>query len=91
MKRTVVLLATLLLSFGLTNAANQVLVNTLLADPDTAFTGEATAFMIEIENDIKLDGISLGWTVYSLDGATFTIDDAPASQFAGATPNLTKP
>jgi hypothetical protein len=88
MKRTVVLLATLLLSFGLTNAANLVDVG---MNADTAFSGQQRAFVISIENDALLGGISLGWYIYSPDGATFTLDNAPGSQFAGATPNGSTP
>lgn len=89
MKRTVVLLATLLLSFGLTNAANQVVVSH--TGGDTAFTGQAGYFIVSIENDALLGGISLGWHIYSPDGATFTLDEHGGSTFAAATPNGSHP
>jgi hypothetical protein len=89
MKRTVVLLATLLLSFGLTNAADQVIVG--FSGGDTIRVGQEYAFEISLENDALLGGISLGWYIYSTDGATHVLGDKAASTFAGATPNNTKP
>lgn len=70
MKRTIVLLATLLLSFGLINAANVVTVDH--PGGDTLWTGSSEQFDISLENDFKMGGMSLGLTIYSPDGATWT-------------------
>jgi hypothetical protein len=84
MKRTVVLLAIMLLSFGLTNAANRV--DVYHSPDDTLWTGEASTIEIWIENDNKLGGISLGFAVSATGVGTYTLDNV-ASTFAPATPN----
>jgi len=74
MKRLVVLLAVLLLSFGLTNAANRVVVTHSLGD--TIWQGQAGYFIISYENDVKLGGVSNGFEITSTDGVTWTYDEA---------------
>jgi len=83
MKRIVVLLATLLLSFGLTNAANNVQVTAAgNLDGDTLRADVAGKFVVGIENDGALGGISLGFII---DGsATYVMNDAGG--FPGISP-----
>ena len=72
MKRTFVLLATLLLSFGLINAANKV---TPIMNPDTAWTnaGQETLCEFWIENDIQWHGFTSGFqTTSTTGGVTWT-------------------
>ncbi len=69
MKRTIVLLATLLLSFGLISAGDVVYVEHA---GDTIWTGVSQTFDVSLENDAKLGGMSLGLMIYSPDGATWT-------------------
>jgi len=66
MKRIVVLLATLLLSFGLTNAANIVQLDpmgNLDTSGDTVFTNVEGYWQISLENDALLGGMSIGFIV----------------------------
>lgn len=83
MKRIVVLLATLLLSFGLTNAANNVQItaggNMV---QDTLRTGKPGTFTVGIENDALLGGISLGFIMNGT--ATWSMDEAGG--FPGISP-----
>jgi hypothetical protein len=83
MKRIVVLLATLLLSFGLINAANQVNIQLVSSvDPDTLRIGQQSLLKVSLENDIKLGGMSLGfkiWSVASPDLATWDWAVAPVN------------
>ncbi len=76
MKRTIVLLATLLLSFGLVSAANQV--NAFLEwdgpGTDTVWVGSATRLVIQLENDVKLGGLSIGFELTTNDVITWTYD-----------------
>ncbi len=76
MKRTVVLLATLLLSFGLTNAANIVDLAPTSWTADTIFNDMSGYFTISLENDAALGGMSVGFIITSPDGATWTFDEA---------------
>jgi len=84
MKRTTLIFAAALFSFGYINAANYVEVANSLGD--TIWTGQSARFEISLENDALLGGISLGFHIYSPDGATWTLDNA-SSQFSPATPN----
>jgi len=69
MKRLIVLLATLLLSFGLISAADQIDVNayeggtTLIAPGDTLFDNTDFAFGISIANDSTVWGQGHGWVI----------------------------
>ncbi|MCK5126444.1 MAG: T9SS type A sorting domain-containing protein [candidate division Zixibacteria bacterium] len=70
MKRLIVLLATLLLSFGLISAANTVdLVGTGSAvKADTIWTGMAVEMQVSVENDIHLGGIGFGFNLNNPEG-----------------------
>ena len=74
MKRLVVLLAVMLLSFGLTNAINQVKITHNLGD--TIWQGQAGWFIASYGNDVKLGGVSNGFKITSTDGVTWTYDEA---------------
>ncbi len=79
MKRIVVLLATLLLSFGLTNATNTVDLSPAPIPgwgTDTIQNNTPGYFLLSIENDTPLGGSSTGFIITSADGATWTFDDA---------------
>ena len=72
MKRTVVLIATLLLSFGLFNAAlAQDDVDIAVSSGDTLWMGEAATLDISLANSYALGGMSLGFQCWSPDGATW--------------------
>jgi hypothetical protein len=82
MKRIVVLLATLLLSFGLCNAADEVDIATAsgpgFADPDTIWIDGPSEFHIFLGNaDNALGGMSLGFAIGSPDGATWAWLEMP--------------
>jgi len=87
MKRLVVLLAVMLLSFGLTNAANQVTITHNMGD--TIWQGQAGWFIVSYENDVKLGGVSNGFKITSTDGVTWTYDEAGG--FAISSGNLAGP
>jgi hypothetical protein len=70
MKRTVVLIATLLLSFGLfTVASAQDDVDIQVSSGDTLWMGEAATLDIYLANSYALGGMSLGFQCWSPDGA----------------------
>jgi hypothetical protein len=71
MKRIIVLLATLLLSFGLANAIHKVDVGIPEID-DTLRIGVPSQFIFSFENDVKWGGYSMGFQIYSGGGATWT-------------------
>ncbi len=73
MKRLIVLLATLLLSFGLISAENRVDVTLSGAgfDNDTIRIGMPVTYDVALENDELLGGLSLGFTFTSPDGVDF--------------------
>jgi hypothetical protein len=94
MKRIVVLLATLLLSFGLTNAANLVQItasgnNPASPNTDTLRADVEGIFTVGIENDALLGGISLGfimngtatWTMVNKVGGFPGISPATSPKF----------
>jgi len=74
MKRIVVLLAILLLSFGLTQAANQVDIDVPMIQ-DSLRIDAATTLDIYLENDLVLGGMSLGFQVWSPGTATWQWDN----------------
>jgi hypothetical protein len=84
MRRTIALLATLLLSFGLTYAdmamdiGHTVGATTYLpgAAFDTIWYGQASTIDFYYENDDTLGGYSTGFKFWSPDGATWTWDTA---------------
>ncbi|MFH1701315.1 MAG: T9SS type A sorting domain-containing protein [Candidatus Zixiibacteriota bacterium] len=89
MKRLIVLLATLLLSFGLTYGQQDlcdIIVHTH-SGSDTLWAGVAAEFGIALENSQNLGGITLGFEITSPDGATWTWNNVgnrkpdPASEF----------
>jgi len=71
MKRIIVLLATMLLSFGLVNAANNVNIQISGVTDDSLRIGVAATLDVYLENDYVLGGMSLGFQVWSPDGATW--------------------
>lgn len=76
MKHLMVMFPVLFLSFGIGNSSNFVNIDHFGSQVDTICTVDPYRFMIFIENDVKLSGISLGLHIYSPDGATWTLDDA---------------
>ncbi|MEE9442477.1 MAG: T9SS type A sorting domain-containing protein [candidate division Zixibacteria bacterium] len=87
MKRLIVLLATLLLSFGLTYGQTQNMVSLKacedgkITEPlDTLRTGIASSFVVALENDQLLGGMGLGFVIWSDDGATWTWNDTGNSK-----------
>jgi hypothetical protein len=85
MKRTIALLATLLLSFGLTYAADYemdigITVGGTTYDPsdpmDNIWAGQAATFDFYYKNIDTLGGYSTGFTIWTTDGATWTYDTA---------------
>ncbi|MFW9769982.1 MAG: FlgD immunoglobulin-like domain containing protein, partial [Candidatus Thorarchaeota archaeon] len=84
MKRSIAVFAIALFSFGYVHSANYVDVGVSFGD--TILVDQAGQFIVSVENDAKLGGISLGFHIYSPDGATFVLNSV-ASQFAPATPN----
>jgi hypothetical protein len=74
MKRTIVLLATLLLSFGLISAQSDIV--TVSHVGDTIWTGSSSTFDVSLENSQLLGGMSLGLQISSPDGATWAWDAA---------------
>jgi len=92
MKRIVVLLATLLLSFGLTNAANVVDMQPGTAPwtADTLYNNIPGFFTLSLENDADLGGCSFGFILTSPDGATWTFDEAGGFLTTPAGPKFVK-
>jgi len=94
MKRLVVLLAVMLLSFGLTNAANQIVVTHSwmgAGNPDTIWQGEPGYWIVSYENDVKLGGVSSGFKMSSPNDATWTLDEAGGFNIAlGGGPKFVK-
>jgi len=80
MKRLVALLAIMLLSFGLTNAANKVFLTKSGVD-DTVRIGTGFTFDVAIENSDQWNGMSLGFQISSPDGATWSWTNMGAAGF----------
>ncbi|MHC4501342.1 MAG: hypothetical protein ACYS21_19795, partial [Planctomycetota bacterium] len=82
MKRIVVLLATLLLSFGLINAQPDYgEIDIVISGPgwidDTLRTGLAVQLDISLLNDTPLGGMSCGFEIWSPDGAGWVWQAVP--------------
>jgi hypothetical protein len=75
MKRTVVLLATLLLSFGLIQGQVRNADIDVPTIQDSLRIGVATTLDVSLENDYVLGGMSLGFEVFSPDGASWSWDN----------------
>jgi hypothetical protein len=74
MKRIVVLLATLLLSFGLVNGANNVNITVGGMIQDSLRFGTPAQLNIWLASDFNIFGMSLGFEMWSPDGATWSWD-----------------
>jgi hypothetical protein len=75
MKRTIVLLATLLLSFGLIQGQVRNADIDVPTIQDSLRIGVATTLDVSLENDYVLGGMSLGFEVFSPDGASWSWDN----------------
>ena len=87
MKRIIVLLLIVALSFGYAHAADYVEVDLGGTTDDTILYGFVYQFTISIENDVQLGGISLPFEIYSSDGVSWSLVDVAYSQFVPASPN----
>lgn len=89
-RRLLMVLAVLLLSFGVSQAADSVYIavydvagDSLLSPGDTIYLADTAGnplsyqFLIALENDGILGGLSLGFRIYSVDGATWNWDAQP--------------
>jgi len=72
MKRLVALLAIMLLSFGLSNAVDNIRLQMTSDGSDTIRVGSDFTFDVGIENGQQWGGMSLGFQIWSPDGATWT-------------------
>ena len=72
MKRLIVLLATLLLSFGLSFGANEVNIGMTSDGSDTLRVGVPSTIDIFVENEVVWQGCTLGFVFWSDDGVGWT-------------------